>query len=442
MKLRSFGWLFCATILSSNAAYAEETATQIAPATVEEVVVSTKMRNTLTLDQAIQKAVNNSPRLKSSQASFLATKGERRQASALPNPEIGLEVENFGGKNEMRGFNGTENTLGVNQLVEIGGKRSARLDVADQNLALSRFDKEAVRLDLIRDVELAFADAVAAQEKIKLAEDEKTRASETLKTVKQRVGAAREPLIQQSKAEVTFASSEIGVEQAHRELISAKKSLAALWGGTEEFELDSSDFFVISKPEVLVASSDNLKENPDLARFNNALLKSKAALELEKANAIPDPTISAGIRDFRETGDKAFVMGVSFPIPIFNANGGNIEKARQQVSQTEYEKDASALMLNANLVRAQAELDTSYQQAVALKEKILPAAEKAFRLSREGYGIGKFPYLEVLDAQRTLFETKEQYHNTLKNYHRSYAEVERLTAAHKAQEISQENNNE
>lgn len=465
MKLQSFGWLFCATILSSASAFAEVSATETeskpiiaaeptearllgeksskdTPSEEKTASAPTRITGALSLKQAIQKAISNSPRLKSSEASFLASKGERRQAGALPNPEIGLEMENFGGKNDLRGFNSTESTLGVSQLIEIGGKRSARVGIAKQGVTLAQFDQEAARLDLIRDVELAYTEAVAAQEQVKIAEDEKERGTAMLKTVKQRVGAAREPLIQQSKAEVTFASSEIGVEQAKRSLTVAKKTLTALWGGTEDFVLDSSHFFDIPQPEMLIASSDSLKKNPDLARFDNELLKSKAALELEKANEIPDPTISAGIRDFRDTGDKAFVMGVSFPIPVFNANRGNIEKAQQQLSKTQYEKGVSTLSLNANLVKEQAELETSYQQAIALKKKILPAAEKAFRQSRDGYGVGKLPYLEVLDAQRTLFDTREQYLNALKNYHRSHAEVERLTATHTAQENSQENHHE
>lgn len=440
MKSRSLAWLLCATILTSAPAFAAEVAAEITPPAAEEAAEAkptppAKISGALSLQHAIDRAIANSPRLKSSQASYLASKGARSQADAWANPGIDVAVENFGGKNSMKGFDSTETTVGVSQLIEIGGKRSARAGIADQGMSLAQFDQEAARLDLIRDVELAYTDAVAAQEQIKIAEDEKERATAMLKTVRLRVGAAREPLIQQSKAEVTFASSEIGVEQAKRQLVAAKKALASLWGGDETFILDSSDFFEITPP---VVTSENLKKNPDIARYDNELLKSKAALDLEKANAIPDPTISAGIRDFRDTGDKAFVAGISFPIPIFNANRGNIERARQELSKTEFDKDTSALSLNTNLVKEKSEMETSYQQAVALRDKILPSAEKAFRLSREGYGVGKFPYLEVLDAQRTLFDTREQYLATLKTYHTSRAEVERLTAVHTADKNSQE----
>lgn len=471
MKISSFKWLLCATVLSSVPAFAEEPAAkaettpliseQPAPAKLlaeksadsedaksahaDDTVEPASPHNyagAMSLKQAIERALDNSPRLKSSQASYLARQGERRSASALPNPGIGLDVENVGGSKQLRDSNPRQTTFGVNQLIEIGGKRSARTDIAEQGVTLAQYDNVAARLDLIRDVELAYADAVAAQAQVAIAEDEKKRATAMLKTVKQRVGAAREPLIQQSKAEVTYASAEIGVEQAQKQLITTKKALSVLWQGDENFTLDDAAFYNITPPTKLIASSDTLKSNPDFARYENEVLKSKAALDLEKANAIPDPTISAGVRNYEGFGGQTFVVGVSFPIPIFNANRGNIEKARQELSKTEFDKDTSALTLNANLVKEQGELETAYQQAISMKEKILPSAEKAFRLSREGYGVGKFPYLEVLDAQRTLFDTREQYLNTLKNYHRAKAEVERLVAEHKADVKPQENNHE
>lgn len=391
----------------------------------EENVISV-----ITLEGAINRALISSPRLKASESMVLASKGGRRQSSALPNPEVGFEVENIQGTGQLRGYDSAESTLGLTQLIEVGGKRSARIGMADQDVTLAGFERDAVKLDLIRDVQIAYADAVAAQEEVKLAEDEKKLADEVLKSVKKRVSAAREPLIQQSKAEITFSSSEIAYEQAQRDMLSAKRFLAALWGSDETFELDNSAFFNISEPEFITESNEYLKNNPDFARYDSEVMKSKAAFDLEKANAIPDPSISAGVRNFRETGDEAFLVGVSLPIPVFNLNRGNIEKARQELSQTRNNKNASMLVLKASLIKAQADLMTSYQQAISLRDKILPASEKAFELSRKGYQAGKFPYLEVLDSQRTLFEMREQYHNTLKDYHRNKAEVERILAVH------------
>lgn len=161
---------------------------------------------------------------------------------------------------------------------------------------------------------------------------------------------------------------------------------------------------------------------------HSELARSKANLDLERANAIPDPSISVGVREFRESNDRAFVAGLSIPIPVFNANGGNIAKARHEVNKTESDKRAAEITLSTELMRAEQELENAYRQAQSLKDTVIPAAEKAYSLSRQGYGAGKFPYLEVLDAQRTLVEARAEYNDTLKEYHTKRAEVERMTA--------------
>lgn len=465
MFQKHYVWLLYATVLSSPAAWAEEAAllaqantesqsaiaaaapTQAAP-TIPDPVPAVKplppmTAGVVTLDAAIQRALAESPRLKSFGSARLASKGTRRQAGALPNPEIGLEAENVAGQGPYKGTDSAEMTAGVSQLIEIGGKRSARQEAANRGYDIANFDYKAARLDLIRDVTIAYAEAVAAQEEVKLAENQKNLANEVLGTVSKRVAAAAEPLIQKSKAEVALATSEIAFNKATRDLEIAKKKLASLWGQNGDgFTLDASDFFSIQSSEILSDVTRRLETTPDIARLDAELARAKANLDLERANAIPDPTLSAGVRSFRETKDQAFVFGVSLPIPVFNLNQGNIERAHHEVSKSESDKQLAVLGLSNELTRAAQELQTAHDEAESLEATILPAAEKAFSLSRQGYQAGKFPYLEVLDAQRTLFEARSQYNAALRNYHTHRAEVERLTAAHLSTDSNLEEKND
>ncbi|MBE3123883.1 MAG: TolC family protein, partial [Planctomycetes bacterium] len=79
-----------------------------------------------------------------------------------------------------------------------------------------------------------------------------------------------------------------------------------------------------------------------------------------------------------------------------------------------------------NLAEAYQVLASSFAEATILRDEVLPAAEAAFTASSEGYRLGKFGYLDVLDAQRTFFETQGQYIEALAAYHRAAADVERL----------------
>jgi len=143
------------------------------------------------------------------------------------------------------------------------------------------------------------------------------------------------------------------------------------------------------------------------------------------------------VRDFRGTGDQALMAGISIPIPVFNRNQGNIEKARHEVVKAESDAAATKLTARNSAFQAHEDMINAYRQADILKSTILPAAEKAFRLAREGYRAGKFAYLEVLDSQRTLFETRAQYIAALRDYHKARAETERLTAAHETKNETQ-----
>ena len=72
----------------------------------------------------------NAPRPAEAQAQVARAEGLARQAAVLPNPTVSFEVENFSGSGPFRGTNAAESTAQVGQLVELGGKRSARIGAA------------------------------------------------------------------------------------------------------------------------------------------------------------------------------------------------------------------------------------------------------------------------------------------------------------------------
>lgn len=317
MKLSSFKWLLCATILSVQPALAEET---ILEATVSNdqpaaaLVESPAVRPAgFTLKEAINKALIQSPRLKAFGSGVAAAKGEQSQAGAWANPQIGVQAENVSGSGSYKGFNSAEVNYGVTQQFLIGGKLSAQKDIAGRGVEIASLDEQSAALDIIRDVAITFADTVAAEENVRLATEQKALAEDVLKSVSTRVNAAAAPLVQKSRAEVERSTATIALDKANRERDIARKKLAALMG-EERFTLplDTSGFYDIRKPD-LVLNEEKLKNNPDLIKLESSFEQSKARLDLEKANAIPDPSVSVGVRDFRDTGDQAFLVGVSQP---------------------------------------------------------------------------------------------------------------------------------
>ncbi len=382
----------------------------------------------LTLSNAIKRAIETSPRLKSVSARLDAAKGSQDQAGYWQNPELYLEAENIAGSGAYSGTDSAEYSYGVSQKFEIGGKRSARKGAAMAIHNAAKLQLAAERLNLERDVHIAYEEVLAEAEALKLAIEQEKLAKEVMASVYKRVRAAAEPEIQLSKAEVAYSSSIIAREQEERQLSIAKEKLARLWGAsTLDVSLDHAHFFDLQAPESLDSYKRKLTNVPDIQRFSYLHEEKQANIAFERAQKVPDPSLNMGIRSFNDTDDQAFLVGVSFPIPVWNQNKGNITKANAELMQVESDMEQAKLMLEQQLIESWQHWNSSYSESERLKNKLLPAAEKAFTLARSGYQKGKFAYLEVLDAQRTLFQARSQFHEALKRYHSSRANVERLT---------------
>jgi cobalt-zinc-cadmium efflux system outer membrane protein len=120
------------------------------------------------------------------------------------------------------------------------------------------------------------------------------------------------------------------------------------------------------------------------------------------------------------------VFGLSIPVPVSNRNQGRILEARYNLVKAEKQREAVEAAVYANLADGYGVLSSAFIEVTDLKSEVLPGAQSAFDAAMQGYRGGKFGYLMVLDAQRTLFQTRARYIESLAAYHRARAGVERL----------------
>jgi cobalt-zinc-cadmium efflux system outer membrane protein len=172
-----------------------------------------------------------------------------------------------------------------------------------------------------------------------------------------------------------------------------------------------------------------LENSVDHKRQIASVNQAKSIIDLEKANAVPDPSFNVGIRELRQNNDQALVVGFSVPLPVFNINGGNIAKARAEAVKADADRRGLLLDKRDKFNDYTQQLESSYVAASAIKNEVLPQAEEAFSQARSGYNAGKFAYLEVLDAQRTLSrKPSSPISNPCSNTRSAMLELERLTA--------------
>ena len=172
---------------------------------------------------------------------------------------------------------------------------------------------------------------------------------------------------------------------------------------------------------------DSLEQIPliNLIEYERDLRAAK--LELEKSQAVPDLTVSGGVRYLNELKTNSFVAGISLPLPFFNRNQGNIQSAEVLLRQVDEIKKARVLSVISTINSSFNNLLSAYNNASRLKEEIIPESENAYDITRQGYLQGRFAFIDLLDAQRTLFDTQAQYLLELSDYYNSIIELENIT---------------
>ncbi|MGN6363620.1 TolC family protein [Asticcacaulis taihuensis] len=349
---------------------------------------------------------NAAPRLKAAQAGISQAEGLARQARARLNPTLSLESENFAGNGPYRGFAAAEITASVEQTLELGGKRGARVNAGRAGIELSRARARQTEADFAFDLAEAYGSAEVADLRVQLATDALSLAQDDARVATALVKAGKEADLRslQAQTAVETARAELGEAQATRDAAFAR--LTAMVNSPVAFT---------TIPNGLLAHADRTDSVPAVDPLTTpAYLVALAEREevahrvkIEQTRATPDVTVSLGVRQFRADDSQALVGGVSVPFPVFDRNTGNIAAASAELSAAEQNLNIARLDAQADIQSASARLHASFAR-VKSAQGSERTAQEAYRLTRIGYESGKLPLSELLIARRTLTEARTQ----------------------------------
>ena len=403
---------------------------------------STSELELLSLQQALALALRDNPTLATHAYKVDAAKAGALQARLLSNPILMVEVEEY--DHDGAGSDSAEIGIVLKQTLGTGRARRWNGYAADARTRLMELDYEAACLDVLMNGAQYFVGVMAAQQHLDLAHARVVLAEKTSVAVTERVKAGKETPLQRSKADVALELARIGVLDAESQLNVSRKKLAALWGSeTATFKRVVGRLDSALKPlPSLEALRDGLYRNPDLMRWNAEQGLRAAKLKSAKVAAAPALTARVGYQHFQEDDSDALAFGIGLPLPLFNRNQGNIEAAKQTLAQLDSERYAAELQMASKLSSVYAELTSAHHRAQTLQSRVIPAIQGVADAAHEGYRQGKFGFLDMLDAQRGVFDAKEQWVDALVQYHCSWATIQRLTGSYIELETNLEQENE
>jgi len=374
----------------------------------------------LSLQSAIDLALDAHPEIAAARSDVDTNEGLSLQAGARPNPEISALMEDTRSNTRVTTFQ-------INQPIELGGKREARIEAASKGKTVAEADLASRRAEIRATVITAFFDVLIAQERLGLAQSLADLSHSASDAAKRRVLAGKVSPVEETKAKVAEANVRIELAQAESALAMARKRLAALWGNPlPQFERVLGDAGSMPPLPVLADLQGRLTNAPLIQRARAEVERRQALVDLEKTRSVPDLTVSLGARRNEELGLNQAVLGVSIPLPVFDRNQGNQLAALKQTDKARNELMVTEFRLSSELAQAHERLAAARRQAETLQQDVLSGAASAFEAATRGFELGKFNFLDVLDAQRTLFQAKSQFLQALADAHRASAELERI----------------
>lgn len=376
----------------------------------------------LSLARALEEAEARSPRIAAARAEVEAARGRARQASFRFNPIVNIDVENFAGTGPYSGFNGVETTVSVNQRLDLGGRRRSRMTLADAELAAAYYRLEIARADLGFNVRNLFALAAAARDNLALARDNEVRARELARVAQVMVDTGNEPPLRGLRADAALVQAAAALRTAESDEASARRSLAAALGAdAPPAALRDGDLWVQPR-QIDPRSTLDVK----LAEVEQVIATAK--LGQARAEGRVDPAVGIGVRQLRETGDRALIANVSIPLPIFDRNQGNVSAARSDIQAAAARRENVVIVARAHIANSQAELASAEARVAALEGSGIAQAREGVRLAALSYRAGKSSLVEYLDAQQAYADMQAALIMARRDRAKARAELSRQAA--------------
>lgn len=387
---------------------------------------STPALPALTLAKAIEMAMQRSPEVRAAEQEVKAAEAALQQAHAYPNPELQTLLEDT--RRETR-----TTTFQISQQIELGGKRVARASVAEQSLMQARIALEDSQAQVKANVTQAYFAAALAQEHGNLAQAAVDIAAKATDAAGKRVTAGKSAPLEETRAKLAMSAVKLEWIQAQAEWSTSTQALNSLIGGVGEA---SSWSALAWQPNEVPPESEHLnvcqgqtartEAAPAIRLAQAEVARWQALADLEQAKQLPDPTVIVGTKRSEELGRNQLVLGLNVPLPVWDRNQGNVLQALRRTDKAQAELDAARLRVQTQCLALDTQMHATHIQVKALREDVLPGAQTAWQASVTGFELGKFTFMDMLDAQRTLLQARSQYLNALSAYYRAAADMARL----------------
>jgi outer membrane protein, heavy metal efflux system len=387
----------------------------------------------VTVDDAVRQALDRNLTLAAERYSVSVAQARMLAAQLRPNPVFTYNLMLPDAPIYDNNINPRENVFRADVVLEGGGKRERRMDVAEQARSVAELQLLNTMRTIALDVQSACVDVVLAKENLALALASLAAFNDLVRVNTERVRTGDLAQVELARSRLAALQFQNDVRQQQAKLTVARNKLKALIGRTGPEPIDvAADLRRDSERlNVDALRSRALQQRPDVEAMRRDQARSTADIRLQLAQGKIDYTISGEFHRQQAplTSGNQVGLFVSVPVPIFNRNQGEVERARQEEKQIEARIRALEADIT-NEVQAAYEAYSASRDVVNTIEGQMLAQARDVRTATEySYIRGEASFIEFLDAFRAFNETMQSYNVARADYARSLYTLDATTGA-------------
>jgi outer membrane protein TolC len=400
------------------------------PATAtNNAATETSTNGLLSLDQVLREVLTSNPSLKSARANWEAMKQRVPQARAWE--DLHSEFDTVAGRFvSIPPDSFTDQKLMVEQAVPLSGKNRLRGDAAEAEAAVAFSELRRRDLDVTARTRRVFYRLANANEQLRIVDANLELLRQFARVSRKKYEAGTSPQSDVLTAETEASKLEESRYDLLRQISDTQSQLNVLMNRPAQTplpnpgELRFNTFhFQLGQLQVLA-----LDHRPEIMAARMKQEAAKARLAAAKREWVPDPSLRVEASRYNDSSPvvSEVMAGVAINIPWLNRKKyrAAIEEARQMGIAAEYDLESAEKETSGLVREAYNKVESLHHHVELFRDRILVLARQSASATRQTYETDKAPFLNLLDAQRTLQEVEGMYWNHLAEYLGALAELE------------------
>ena len=366
---------------------------------------------TLSLAAALELAERHNPGLRADATLQDASRGDAITAALLPNPALLLRFESYRGGSFL---DEQEIFLEIGQEIQIAGKRSRRISVAEASTRAIGSDIENAARLLRFAVKQAYYQVVLAESELTVTRDLLADFDRIIRLNEERFrlgeisgGDLRRVQVERFRIFDEVIATELNLKQSKASLL----GLLGIPDSTLDFDVTEA----LAKREPLgtlpALRAEALQTRPDLKAQRHRTARTQEQLKLEQALRFPNVSPFLGYK--RDFGEDTVVFGVEVPLPLFNRNQGGIVRAKAEGERESFQRQRVENQVLLEVGQTFNRFETERRRLEALESEYVPKARESREIAETAYRLGALDLSAFLDAQRAFREIRRLYSRSL-----------------------------